>query len=34
MKFIYTMECNSAIINEDIMNFLGQRIELENIILR
>jgi hypothetical protein len=29
---IYTMEYYSAIKNEDIMNFLGKWMELENII--
>ena len=33
MWFIYTMEYYSAIKNEDIMNFAGKWIELENIIL-
>jgi hypothetical protein len=31
--FIYTMEYYSAIKNEDIMNFAGKWMELENIIL-
>jgi hypothetical protein len=31
--FIYTMECYSAMKNEDIMNFAGKWMELENIIL-
>jgi hypothetical protein len=33
MWFIYTMEYYSAINNEDIMNFAGKKIEVENIIL-
>jgi hypothetical protein len=33
MSFIYTMEYYSAIKNEDIMNFAGKCMELENIIL-
>jgi hypothetical protein len=33
MCFIYTMEYNSAIKNEDIMNFADKCMELENIIL-
>jgi hypothetical protein len=33
MWFIYTMECYSAIKNEDPMSFAGKWIELENIIL-
>jgi hypothetical protein len=31
--FIYTMEYSSAIKNEDILNFVGKYMELENIIL-
>jgi hypothetical protein len=31
--FIYTMEYNSAIKNEDILSFAGKWMELENIIL-
>ena len=33
MWFIYTMEYYSAIKNEDIMNFAGRGMELENFIL-
>jgi hypothetical protein len=33
MWFIYTTEYYSAFKNEDIMNFVGKWIELENIIL-
>ena len=33
MWFIYTMEYYSAVKNEDIMNFSGKWMELENIIL-
>ena len=33
MWYIYTMEYYSAIKNEDIMNFAGKWMELENIIL-
>jgi hypothetical protein len=33
MWFIYTMEYYSAIKNEDILNFAGKWMELENIIL-
>jgi hypothetical protein len=33
MWLIYTMEYYSAIRNEDILNFAGQWMELENIIL-
>jgi hypothetical protein len=33
MWFIYTMECYSAIKNEDILTFSGKWMELENIIL-
>jgi hypothetical protein len=33
MRFLYTMEYNSAIENEDIMSFAGKWIELENIIM-
>ena len=33
MWSIYTMEYYSAIINEDIMNFSGKWMEVENIIL-
>ena len=33
MWFIYTMEYYSANKNEDIMNFAGKWVELENIIL-
>jgi hypothetical protein len=31
--YIYTMEYSSAIKNQDIMNFAGKWMELENIIL-
>jgi hypothetical protein len=31
--FIYTMECYSAIKNEDILSFAGKWMEQENIIL-
>jgi hypothetical protein len=34
MWHIYTMEYYSAILNNDIMKFLGKWIELENMILR
>jgi hypothetical protein len=34
MWFIYTMEYYSAIKNEDITNFAGKWMELENNILR
>ena len=34
MWFIYTMEYYSAIKNEEILNFAGKWIDLENIILR
>ena len=33
MWFIYTMEYDSAIKNEDILSFAGKWMELENIIL-
>ena len=33
MWFIYTVEYYSAIKNEDILNFAGKLMELENIIL-
>ena len=33
MWFIYTMEYHSVIQSEDIMNFAGKWIELENISL-
>ena len=33
MWFIYTMEYYSAIKKEDILNFVGKWMELENIIL-
>jgi hypothetical protein len=33
MWFIYTMEYYSAIKNEDIMNFAGKWMKLENVIL-
>jgi hypothetical protein len=33
MWFIYTVEYYSAIKNEDILNFAGKWMELENIIL-
>jgi hypothetical protein len=33
MWFIYTMKYHSAVKNEDIMNFAGKGMELENIIL-
>ena len=33
MWFIYTMENDSAIKNEDILSFAGKWMELENIIL-
>jgi hypothetical protein len=33
MWFIYTMEYDSVIKNEDIMNFAGKYMELESIIL-
>ena len=33
MWYIYTIEYYSAIKNEDIMNFAGKWMELENIIL-
>jgi len=33
MWYIYTMEYHSAIRNNDLMKFLGKRVELENIIL-
>ena len=32
--YIYTMEYNTAIKNNEFMNFLDNRMELENIILR
>ena len=32
MWFIYTVEYYSAIKNEDIMNFTGKRMEIENIL--
>jgi hypothetical protein len=33
MCFIYTMEYYSAIRNEDIISFVGKKMEKENIIL-
>ena len=33
MWYIYIMEYYSAIIKNELMNFLGKRLELENIIL-
>ena len=33
MWYIYTMEYYSAIINQDIMDFAGKWMDLENIIL-
>jgi hypothetical protein len=33
MWFIYTLEYYSAIKNEDIINFAGKWMEIENIIL-
>jgi hypothetical protein len=33
MWYIYIMEYNSAIKNNELMNFLGKCLELENIIL-
>jgi hypothetical protein len=33
MRYIYTMECYSAIKNNDFMKLLGKWIKLENIIL-
>jgi hypothetical protein len=33
MWFIYTMDYNPAIKNEDIMSFAGKWIELENILI-
>jgi hypothetical protein len=33
MWYVYTMEYYSAIKNNDIMNFVGKWIELQNIIL-
>ena len=32
MRFIYTMEYYSAVKNEDIMNFAGKWMELENVL--
>jgi hypothetical protein len=34
MWYIYTMECYSAIKNNELMKFAGKWMELENIILR
>ena len=33
MWYIYTMECYSAIKNNEFMKFLGKRMELESVIL-
>jgi hypothetical protein len=33
MEFVYTMNYYSSIKNENIMNFSGKWLELENIIL-
>jgi len=33
MWFIYTMECYSSIKNQDILNFAGKLMEIENVIL-